>query len=59
MKRHYEAGYDWRNAPIDGDAMYDAGGGKAHGRLEELRFDVSLKCILHLLNFEGMRCLTA
>jgi hypothetical protein len=24
-----------------------------------LRFDVSLKCTLHLLNFEGTRCSTA
>jgi hypothetical protein len=24
-----------------------------------LHFDVSLKCTLHLLNFEGMRCSTA
>jgi hypothetical protein len=32
MERHYGVGYDWRNAPIHGDAVYAAGGGKAHGR---------------------------
>jgi hypothetical protein len=32
MKKRYGAGYNWRNAPIDGDAMYAAGGEKAHGR---------------------------
>jgi hypothetical protein len=34
MKRCYGAGYNWRNAPIDGDAVYAAGGGKAHGQLD-------------------------
>jgi hypothetical protein len=29
MKR-YGVGYDWRNAPIDGDVMYAAGGGKTY-----------------------------
>jgi hypothetical protein len=32
MEKCYGVGYDWRNAPIDRDAVYVAGGGKAHGR---------------------------
>jgi hypothetical protein len=31
MERHYGVGYDWRSTPIDGDAVYVVGGGKAHG----------------------------
>jgi hypothetical protein len=30
MEKCHGAGYDWRNAPIDGDAVYAAGAGKAH-----------------------------
>jgi hypothetical protein len=30
MERHYGVGYDWRNAPIDGNVMYAASGEKAH-----------------------------
>jgi hypothetical protein len=32
MERCHGVGYDWTNAPIDGDAVYAAGGEKAHGR---------------------------
>jgi hypothetical protein len=32
MERRYRVGYDWRNAPIDGDTVYVAGGGKTHGQ---------------------------
>ncbi|WVZ52007.1 hypothetical protein U9M48_003103 [Paspalum notatum var. saurae] len=32
MSRRYGEEYDWRNAPIDGQAVYDRGGGKSHGR---------------------------
>jgi hypothetical protein len=32
MKRRYVIGYDWRNAPIDGEAMHATGGRKPHGR---------------------------
>jgi hypothetical protein len=32
MERRYGVGYDWRNAPIDGEDVHAAGGGKAHGR---------------------------
>ncbi|PUZ54911.1 hypothetical protein GQ55_5G169900 [Panicum hallii var. hallii] len=31
IARHGE-GYDWRNAPIDPEAVYSGGGGKPHGR---------------------------
>ncbi|PVH64241.1 hypothetical protein PAHAL_2G221000 [Panicum hallii] len=31
IARHGE-GYDWRNAPIDPEAVYSSGGGKPHGR---------------------------
>jgi hypothetical protein len=30
MERRYRVGYNWRNAPIEGDAVYVAGGEKAH-----------------------------
>jgi hypothetical protein len=57
MKRRYGAGYNWRNAPIDGDAMYAAGGERlTDGEIITifiLCFDISFKCTLHLLNFEG------
>jgi hypothetical protein len=32
MEKRYGVGYDWRNAPIDRDVVYVAGGGKTHGR---------------------------
>lgn len=31
IKRHGED-FDWQNEPIDGQAVYASGGGKAHGR---------------------------
>ncbi|WVZ52598.1 hypothetical protein U9M48_003644, partial [Paspalum notatum var. saurae] len=31
MSRRYGEEYDWRNAPIDGQAVYDSSGGKSHG----------------------------
>jgi hypothetical protein len=30
MERRYGVGYDWRNTPIDGVVVHDAGGRKAH-----------------------------
>jgi hypothetical protein len=32
MERCYDEGYDWRNAPIDGAAVYAAAGKKSHGQ---------------------------
>jgi hypothetical protein len=37
IARHGE-GYDWRNAPIDPEAVYSSGGGKPHGRLDFFKF---------------------
>jgi hypothetical protein len=63
MERCHGAGYDWKNAPIDGDAMYDAGAERLMDgeiiTISVLHYDVSLKCTLHLLNFERTRCSTA
>jgi hypothetical protein len=36
IARHGE-GYDWRNAPIDPEAVYSSGG-KPHGRLDFFKF---------------------
>jgi hypothetical protein len=33
IKMHSE-GFDWENEPIDGQAVYASGGGKAHGHLD-------------------------
>ncbi|WVZ50061.1 hypothetical protein U9M48_001355 [Paspalum notatum var. saurae] len=32
MVRHHGEGFDWKNAPIDPQAVYNSGGGKSHGR---------------------------
>ncbi|WVZ52147.1 hypothetical protein U9M48_003235 [Paspalum notatum var. saurae] len=32
MERRHGEGFDWRNAPVDPQAVYDSGGGKSHGR---------------------------
>jgi hypothetical protein len=41
IARHGE-GYDWRNAPIDPEAVYSSGGGKPHGRLDFFKFQSNL-----------------
>ncbi|WVZ50860.1 hypothetical protein U9M48_002071 [Paspalum notatum var. saurae] len=32
MERRHGEGFDWRNAPVDPQTVYDSGGGKSHGR---------------------------
>ncbi|WVZ50058.1 hypothetical protein U9M48_001353 [Paspalum notatum var. saurae] len=32
MERRHGEGFDWRNAPVDPQAVYDSGAGKSHGR---------------------------
>jgi hypothetical protein len=32
MVRRHGEDYDWRHAPVDPQAVYDSGGGRAHGR---------------------------
>jgi hypothetical protein len=37
IKMHSE-GFDWENEPIDGQAVYASGGGKAHGHLDAVYY---------------------
>jgi hypothetical protein len=60
MERGYGVGYVWRNAPIGGwSCMLLVVERLTDGEIitiSVLHFDVSFKCTLHLLNFEGTRC---
>jgi hypothetical protein len=63
MERHHGAEYNCSNAPIGGAlCMLLVVERLTDGEIitiSVLRFNVSLKCTLHLLNFEGTRCSTA
>jgi hypothetical protein len=57
MERRHGSGYDWRNAPIDGDAVYAASGEKAHGRWDHYYFCSPFWCFaeMYFTSFELWR----